>query len=134
MNAGGRPASKSEASFLIFKAYCEQWKEKRVGEALDIAKLRDAFKGDINSYYYNRFLKHLFYDFEEEVTVDIEGNKHFGHVICPESDDWDFYWDDDHVLPNVKGKVRSVKMWRKDDFDKLVKKAQDYGIVVEPAE
>ena len=134
LNAGGRPASKSEASFLIFKAYCEQWKEERVGETLDIAKLRDAFKGDINSYYYNRFLKHLFYDFEEEVTVDIEGNKHFGHVICPESDDWDFYWDDDHVLPNVKGEVRSVKMWRKDDFDRLVKKAQEYGIVIEPAE
>ena len=134
LNAGGRAASKSEASFLIFKAYCEQWKEKRVGEALDIAKLRDAFKGDINSYYYNRFLKHLFYDFEEEVTVDVEGNKHFGHVICPESDAWDFYWDDSHVLPNVKGKVRSVKMWRKDDFDRLVKKAQEYGIVIEPAE
>lgn len=38
------------------------------------------------------------------------------------------------VLPYVKGEVRSVKMWRKDDFDRLVKKAQEYGIVVEPAE
>jgi hypothetical protein len=37
------------------------------------------------------------------------------------------------VLPNVKGEVRCVKMWRKSDFDELVKKAHDYGIVVEPA-
>ena len=134
LNVDGKPASKSEASFLIFKAYCEQWKEKHAGEELDIAKLRDAFKGDINSYYHNRFLKHLFYDFEEDVTVDVEGSKHFGNDICPESDAWDFYWDDEHILPNVKGEVRSVKMWRKDDFDRLVKIAQECGIVVESAE
>jgi hypothetical protein len=34
----------------------------------------------------------------------------------------------------VKGEVRSVKMWHKEDFDALVKKAKEYGIVVEPAE
>ena len=134
LNVDGKPASKSEASFLIFKAYCEQWEEKNASEELDIAKLRDAFKGDINSYYHNRFLKHLFYDFEEDVTVDVEGSKHFGNLICPESDAWDFYWDDEHILPNVKGEVRSVKMWRKDDFDRLVKIAQECGIVVESAE
>ena len=44
------------------------------------------------------------------------------------------YWDDAHVLPHVEGSVRSVKMWRKSDFDKLVKKADEYGIVVESAE
>lgn len=133
-NANNRAASKSEASFLIFKAYCEQWKEKNPNESLDIQKLREVFKGDINSYYYNRFLKHLFYDFNENVTVDVESSKYFGNVICPESDSWDFYWDRDHVLPNVAGEVRSVKMWRKNDFDKLVKKAHEYGIVVESAD
>ena len=66
--------------------------------------------------------------------MDVEGSKHFGFEICPESDAWDFYWDNDHVLPNVKGQVRSVKMWRKDDFDRLVKIAQECGIVVESAE
>ncbi len=133
-NANNRPASKSEASFLIFKAYCEQWKAKRPNETLNVQKLRDAFKGDINSYYYNRFLKHLFYNFEEEIRVDVKESKHFGNVICSESDAWDFYWDDDHVLSNVEGEVRSVKMWRKNDFDKLVKKAHEYGIIVESAE
>lgn len=132
-NRNQRPVSKSEASFLIFKAYCEQWSEKNPNVPLDIQHLRDAFQGEINSYYYNRFLKHLFYNFEEEITVDVQGSKHFGVVLCPATDDWDFYWDDDHVLPNVKGEVRCVKMWRKSDFDKLVKKAQEYGIVVEPA-
>jgi hypothetical protein len=33
----------------------------------------------------------------------------------------------------MKGEVRCVKMWRKSDFGKLVKKAHDYGIVVKPA-
>jgi hypothetical protein len=41
---------------------------------------------------------------------------------------------DEHRLPNVKGDVRSVKMWRKDDFDRLVEKAKKLGIVVEPKE
>ena len=119
---------------MIFKAYCEQWKEKCPNEPLDITKLREAFKGDINSYYHNRFLNHLFYDFKEDVTVDVKESKDFGKVVRPESDDWDFYWDRNHVLPNVAGEVRSVKMWRKSDFDKLVKKAYEYGIIVESAE
>ena len=37
-------------------------------------------------------------------------------------------------LPNVKGDVRNMKMWRKDDFDRLVEKAKKLGIVVEPME
>ena len=107
------------------------WKEPHA--SLDIQHLRDAFPGEINSYYYNRFLNHLFYNFEEEITVDVQGSKHFGVVLCRENDDWDFYWDDDHVQPNVKGEVRCVKMWRKSDFDKLLKKAHEDGIIVEPA-
>ena len=114
---------------MIFKAYCE----KNPNASLDIQHLRDAFPGQINSYYYNRFLNHLFYNFEEEITVDVQGSKHFGVVLCRENDDWDFYWDDDHVQPNVKGEVRCVKMWRKSDFDKLLKKAHEDGIIVEPA-
>ena len=37
-------------------------------------------------------------------------------------------------LPNVKGDVRNLKMWRKDDFDRLEEKAKKLGIVVEPME
>jgi hypothetical protein len=129
-----KAASKSEASFLIFKAYCLSRHEMNPSAELTIDDLRSEFDCSLNSYYHNRFLNYLFYDFDEDVTVDVEGNKHFGNDLCPESDDWDFYWDNDHILPNVKGQVRSVKMWRKDDFDRLVEKAKKLGIVVEPKE
>ena len=129
-----KAASKSEASFLIFRAYCLSRHEMNPSVELTVDDLRSEFDCSLNSYYHNRFLKYLFYDFDEDVTVDVEGNKHFGNYLCPESDDWDFYWDDEHRLPNVKGDVRSVKMWRKDDFDRLVEKAVKLGIVVEPKE
>jgi hypothetical protein len=129
-----KAASKSEASFLIFKAYCLSRHEMNPSAELSIDDLRSEFDCSLNSYYHNRFLKYLFYDFDEDVTIDVEGNKHFGNDLCPENDDWDFYWDNDHILPNVKGQVRSVKMWRKDDFDRLVEKAVKLGIVVEPKE
>ena len=134
LNANGKPASKSEASFLIFKAYCLLQQEKQPSVELTVKDLRSKFDCSLNLYYYNRFLEHLFYDFDDEVTVDVKTNKHFGAPILPESDTWDFYWDDDHILPHVKGEVRSVKMWHKEDFDALVKKAKEYGIVVEAAE
>lgn len=134
MNVDGKPAPKSEASFLIFKAYCEQWKKDNPREKLHIENLRNAFEVALNSYYHNRFLQYLFYDFEKDVVFDVKEKKYFGQAIVPESDTWDFYWDDNHVLPIDEGEVRSVKMWRKSDFDKLVKKAGEYGIVVEPAE
>ena len=133
LNADGKPASKSEASFLIFKAYCIQWERQNPGKTLTVNDLREAFKGELNSYYHDRFLNHLFYDFDEDVTVDVEGSKHFGSVVCPESDKWDFYWDDAHKLPCVEGEVRSVKMWRKNDFDRLIARLQkmDAPIVIE---
>jgi len=134
LNTNGKPASKSEASFLIFKAYCLLLKEKQPSDELTVDQLRSKFDCSLNAYYHNRFLHNLFYDFDDEVTVDVKTHKHFGAPILPESDTWDFYWDDDHVLPHVKGKVRSVKMWHKEDFDALVKKATEYGIVVESAE
>ncbi len=129
-----KAASKSETSFLIFEAYCLLRQEQNTSGELTLDDLRGEFDSSLNSYYHNRFLKYLFYDFEKEVTVDVESSKYFGNVICPESDSWDFYWDDAHQLRYVEGDVRSVKMWRKDDFDRLVDKARKLGIVVEPKE
>ena len=134
LNVNGKPASKSETSFLIFKAFCEKWHKQHPNEELTINHLRDEFKIDLNSYYNNRWLSFLFYDFDEEVTVDVADNKHYGNEICPDSDTWDFYWDDAHKLPYIKGDVRSVKMWRKEDFEKLKKKALAIGIIVESIE
>ena len=127
-------ASKSETSFLIFKAYCELQHEKNPSALLTLDDLRREFDCELNSYYHNRFLQYLFYDFDEEVTVDVSTHKWFGKEICPDSNTWDFYWDEAHQLPHVAGDVRNVKMWRKDDFDRLVEKARKFGIVVEPKE
>ena len=130
LNVNGKPASKSEASFLIFKAFCEKWHQEHPNEKLTIDILRNEFSIDLNSYYHNRWLSFLFYDFNDEVTVDVKGNKHYGTEICKENNDWDFYWDDAHKLPYMKGDVRNVKMWRKNDFDNLKEKAKDIGFIV----
>lgn len=127
-----KAASKSEASHLIFKAYCLLRHEQNSSVELTVDDLRSEFNCSLNSYYHNRFLKYLFYDIDEEITVDVESSKYFGNALLPESDKWDFYWDDTHRLPYVKGDVRGVKMWRKDDFERLVDKAKEFGIVVTP--
>ena len=44
---------------------------------------------------------------------------------------WDFYTDEKHALPFVSGNVRGVKMWRKEDFERLIEKAKSFGIIVE---
>lgn len=122
-----KPASKSESAFLIFKAYCQ--KEK---ETVNLDKLREAFPcKEISTYYYDRYLQHLFYDFDTDVTVDFHAHKYYGNVI--QEGNWDFYSDDDHILPCASGRVRNVKMWRKGDFDRLVEWAKKYGINVIPA-
>lgn len=130
LNTKGRPASKSEASFLIFKAYCIQQHQQNPDSPLTLDELRTAFDGSLNAYYYNRFFQHLFYDFNQEVTV--ESGRYKGTPIYLENNTWDFYGDDGHQLPFVEGDVRNVKMWRKNDFDNLVKIAKEKGIIIEP--
>jgi hypothetical protein len=133
LNVNNRPASKSEASFLIFKAYCEIWQQQHPKDTLTIDHLRQTFTTNLNSFYYNRrWLKFLFYDFDEKVVVDVKGNRREGEEITSE-DKWNFYWDDIHKLP-IEGNVHSVKMWRKDDFEELKKKAESFGIIIEPIE
>lgn len=118
-----KPASKSESAFLIFKAYCQKGN-------VTIDQLRDAFPcQDINTYYYDRFLQHLFYDFNTEVKVDSPKSKWFENEI-QEDNTWDFYGDEDHILPCISGRIRNVKMWRKADFDRLAEYAEKYGIKV----
>ena len=120
LNTNGKPASKSEASYLIFKAYCMKWGEENPGKSLTLDDLRTAFPGKINEYYHNRYLNHLFYVMDETLCIDVETSKHYGNTIYVE-DGWDFYYDDNHELPNVQpNDIRNVKMWRKGDFDRLI--------------
>lgn len=122
-----KPTSKSESAFLIFMAYCQKGN-------VTIDQLRDAFPcQNINTYYYDRYLQHLFYDFGNEVKVDAPKSRWFGNEILDDQT-WDFYNDGQHILPCVSGsRVRNVKMWRKADFDRLVEWAEKYGIKVIPA-
>ena len=87
----------------------------------------------MNSYYYERWLSFLFYDFTKTVTVDVKDSKDFGNEITNKNT-WDFYWDSAHKLPYLQGDVRSVKMWRKNDFEKLKEKARTFDIFIEPIE
>lgn len=120
LNTNGKPASKSEASYLIFKAYCKKWGEDNLGKSLTLDDLRKVFPGKINEYYHNRYLNYLFYIIDETLCVDVETSKYYRNRIDAKNG-WDFYCDDNHGLPNVQpDNIRNVKMWRKSDFDRLV--------------
>ncbi len=121
-----KPVPKSEASFLIFKAFCEMH-----GNKSTIKQLQRAFPGKLNSYYAGRFLNQLFHNVTDE-GVMMDCGKYKGQFITKDNP-WDFYWDEGHRLP-IDGNVRSVKMWRKVDFDNLIEKAKEYGIIVKPAQ
>lgn len=135
LNANGRPASKSEASYLIFKAFCEQWHKNNPGSILSLEDLRGFFPGKLNRYYNGRYFQHLFYVMDDNPCFDVPGSKFEGKVSAGLGT-WDFYQDDNHEFPHVESvHIRSVKMWRKDDFDRLVKHAgQNFGILVIPAD
>ena len=72
----------------------------------------------------------LFYDLNKPVTYDVPDTKACGKTLDI-NNTWDFYTDDGHKLPYVSGNVRGVKMWRKPDFDRLVKRAKELSIIVE---
>ena len=136
LNAKGRPASKSEASYLIFKAFCEQWGNNYPGDSLSLEKLRESFPGKLNRYYNGRYFQHLFYMMDDNLCFDVPGTKFENRPVDANMDTWDFYQDNNHEFPYVESKlIRSVKMWRKGDFDRLVKHAQQkFGILVVPAD
>jgi hypothetical protein len=121
LNANGKPASKSEASYLIFKAYLMEY------PATTLAELRKAFPCEkLNAYYYDRYYNDLFYESNPD-NVDETGyeiltytaGKHKGKEAKAK---WDFYLDEEKLLPIENGQKNAmcVKMWRKGDFDKLV--------------
>lgn len=111
-NGSLRRASKSEASFLIFKAWCAWWKEQHHGENPSYETIDKAFPIELNGYYNNRkFFNTLFISCTDKGFEDPNGyNK---------NQKWDFYTDDEHKLHLKEGEFYSLKMWRKSDFDNL---------------
>ena len=125
-----KPASKSEASYLIAKARCILRHSQHPGKLITVDDLNADFDGSLNEYYRSRFLMNLFYDIDQPITYDVPETKAFGNSLNI-NNTWDFYTDEKHALPFVSGNVRGVKMWRKEDFERLIEKAKSFGIIVE---
>ncbi len=137
MNEGNKPAPKSLASFYIFKAWVHDHQEASLSD------IRAAFSVAECAKHYLETFQYLFYR-KADFDYALEHNKtERTYYIAPLDEDdettrkakkyltWDFFTDDKHYLEIQNEKVLSVKMWLKDEFDKLVKHARDKGIVVE---
>ena len=113
----GQRLAKNRAALAVFKAYVAS----HPGVSLD--QLRDAFKGEMNTYYSLRLYKHLFYpaaNVDPEFDVDGKMQGRRGDIR------WDFFFakDDLLVIDDGKQKVMAVKMWRKEAFDNLIASVQ----------
>ena len=111
-----------------FKAYLKEY------PATTLSDLQKAFPCDeLNDYYYDRYYNDLFYESNpENIDCDGEqvilrtGGKNIGFEAHAK---WDFYLDDEKLLPVENGTkdVMCVKMWRKGDFDRLIKHVHAKG-------
>lgn len=108
-NGSRRKASKSECSLLIFKAWC-LWYEQQNETKPSFEEICEAFPIKINSYYINR----QWYKGKELFCKYVENNPDF-------KNGWDFFKaDEDHKLELSDGSYLSLKMWRKEPFNKLL--------------
>lgn len=111
----GARLPKSKAACAIFKAYLMENTQTTLKE------LREAFPGTLNDYYYNHYFNELFHPLGES-AIKYTAGKLIGREIGI-STTWDFFEDEKYLLPLENGKKQAVclKMWRKNDFDKLLK-------------
>jgi hypothetical protein len=124
----GKRLSKAMTACAIFKAYLKEY------PATTLNDLQKAFPcEELNDYYYDRYYNDLFYesnpnniDCEGEQVIPRTGGKNIGFEAQAK---WDFYLDDEQLLPIENGtkEAMCVKMWRKGDFDRLIKHVHDKG-------
>ena len=123
----GKRLSKGMAACAIFKAYLACKPDTNLDE------LRKAFPCEhINAYYWDNYYNDLFYLLPDD--IDEDGNlcltftspKRQGKDALAE---WDFYLKDELLLPleNATKQAMCVKLWRKGDFDRLIKHLDDNG-------
>jgi hypothetical protein len=114
----GNRLFKNRAANAIFRAYID------CHPGLELEELKNVFPGDLNLYYHDRFYQHLFY---EASTIDppFDAPKFIGKHVVGDIN-WDFLYEEKYLLPITNGsmKVMSVKMWRKDDFDRLLERVR----------
>ena len=102
-----KPLSKAMAACAIFKAYLKEY------PATTLAELQRAFPCDeLNGYYCGRYYNDLFDESDPDAIDET------GYPIAR----WDFYLDDEQLLPIENGtkKAMCVKVWRKADFNSLI--------------
>ena len=124
----GRQLSKAMTACAIFKAYLKEYPETTLSD------LQRAFPcEDLSDYYYDRYYNDLFYesrpdniDCDGEQILPRTGGKNIGSEGLAK---WDFYLEEEQLLPIENGTKHAmcVKMWRKGDFDKLIKHVHDKG-------
>lgn len=124
----GKRLSKAMTACAIFKAYLAHH------PATKLVELQNAFPcADINNYYYENYYKDLFYPYDEnsvnengEIALSFTADKRNG---IPSLAKWDFYLKEELLLPIENGRLKAmcVKMWRKGDFDRLIKHIEDKG-------
>lgn len=130
----GKRLSKAMAACAIFKAYLT------LNPQTTLEGLRQVFPcKDINAYYWDNYYADLFYPYlpdqvneHGEQCLVFTAEKRNGTESLAR---WDFYMKDSLLLPLVNGTQTAmcVKMWRKNDFDRLIARLQkmDAPIVIE---
>ena len=123
----GKRLSKAMAACAIFKAYLACKPDT------NLEQLRKAFPCEnINAYYWDNYYEDLFYllpdDIDEggELCLTYTSPKRQGKDALAK---WDFYIKDELLLPleNATKQAMCVKLWRKADFDRLIKHLEDNG-------
>lgn len=110
---------KNRAALAIFKAYVELHPE------VTLKELRKRFPcNEINKYYSGSFYKFMFYNVTERNTLkfDVDHPKLRKNEEGKAGDVgvWDFFVDEADLLQLSDCKAMVVKMWRKNDFDRLL--------------
>jgi hypothetical protein len=144
MNENNKPSPKSLSSFYIFKA----WVHDHPNAALN--DIREAFSIEKCAQSKSDTFQYLFYR-KSDIEYALENNKAEGRTYynapLDETKDatikenkyltWDFFIDENkHCLDKrcleIQGeKVLSMKMWLKNEFDRLIDYAKDrFGILV----
>ena len=117
----GKRLSKAMAACAIFKAYLALHPKTKLKELCEAFPCKD-----INAYYYDNYYADLFYLYLPDQVDDngaqcleftAEKRKGVKSRAC-----WDFYMNDNQLLPLANGteKAMCVKMWRRNDFDRLI--------------
>lgn len=123
-NGSIRNASKGESACLIFKAWCE-WYKNENGKEPSFKDLCQAFPLKINSYYNSgRWNANLFCKLEEEDRIFFNGERYKDSKERIENtgNKFDFFpVDEDHTfILRDNCRCLSLKMWRKADFESLL--------------